>query len=125
MEQTFPARAEALRDIRTFIRERAAQDAVPRALTDDIVLAVSEASANAVVHVSSGRIRVRWHKEGGMVLVEVSDDGVFRTTVQTAQLDRIGGRGILLMEALMDDVTIQRGTHRRPGTVVCMTKRTG
>jgi len=77
------------------------------------------------VHVSSGRIRVRWHKEGGMVLVEVSDDGVFRTTVQTAQLDRIGGRGILLMEALMDDVTIQRGTHRRPGTVVCMTKRTG
>ena len=60
-----------------------------------------------------------------MVLVEVSDDGVFRTTVQTAQLDRIGGRGILLMEALMDDVTIQRGTHRRPGTVVCMTKRTG
>jgi anti-sigma regulatory factor (Ser/Thr protein kinase) len=125
VERTFPTRGEALRDIRAFIRERAAEDGVPAALADDIVLAVSEASANAVVHVSTGEILIHWRKQGGVVLVRISDDGVFRETDQTPRLDGIGGRGIPLMKALMDDVTLRRGTQRRPGTVVSMTKRTG
>jgi anti-sigma regulatory factor (Ser/Thr protein kinase) len=124
VERTFPARAEALKDIRTFIRERAAQDDVPVALADDIVLAVSEASANAVVHVSAGTITIRWRKEGSTVLVWVCDEGVFRENDRIPELDGIGGRGIPLMQALMDDMTLQRGTRRRPGTVVCLAKRT-
>lgn len=124
MERTFPAKARALRDIRTFIRERAACDHVPVALTDDIVLAVSEASANAVLHASTGTIRVRWRKQGDTVVVWICDDGVFREAAAPPRLDGIGGRGIPLMQALMDDVTLHRGTTRRPGTVVCLTKRT-
>ena len=125
MERTFPAKARALRDIRTFIRERAALDDVPGTLTDDIVLAVSEASANAVVHVSTGSIRIRWRKQGDVVFVEVCDEGIFQEATSTPQLDGIGGRGIPLMQALMDDVTLHRGTNRCPGTVVCLAKRTG
>lgn len=124
MERTFPAKARALRDIRTFIRERAASDHVPRALADDIVLAVSEASANAVVHVSTGTIRIRWRKQGAMVFVWICDEGVFREAAAPPTLDGIGGRGIPLMRALMDDVTFHRGTEHHPGTVVCLAKRT-
>lgn len=124
MERTFPAKARALRDIRTFIRERAVSDHVPTTLTDDIVLAVSEASANAVVHVSSGMIRIRWRKQGPNVFIWICDEGVFREAAVPPTPDGIGGRGIPLMQALMDDVTLHRGTERHPGTVVCLTKRT-
>jgi serine/threonine-protein kinase RsbW len=124
VERTFPAHARALKDIRTFIRERAASDDVPAALADDIVLAVSEASANAVIHASTGTIRVRWRKQDTTVFVWICDDGVFREATTIPQRDGIGGRGIPLMRALMDDVTFHRGTERRPGTVVCLSKRT-
>jgi anti-sigma regulatory factor (Ser/Thr protein kinase) len=125
VERTFPADATALRDIRRFIRERAVHDDVPARLADDIVLAVSEASTNAVVHTSTCEITVRWRKRDDVVLVWICDQGVFRDSTATPQLDGIGGRGIPLMQALMDDVTLHRGTERRPGTIVRMAKRTG
>ena len=123
-ERAFPADAAALRDIRKFIRERAAQDDVPGPLADDIVLAVSEASTNAIVHTATGEVKVRWRKHDDTVYVWVCDQGVFREKAGTPQLDGLGGRGIPLMQALMDDVTLRRVTERRPGTVVCMAKRT-
>jgi anti-sigma regulatory factor (Ser/Thr protein kinase) len=124
VERTFPADATALRDIRRFIRERAVHDDVPPQLADDIVLAVSEASTNAVVHTSTVEITVRWSKRGDVVFVRISDQGVFRESAGSPELDGIGGRGIPLMRALMDDVTLHPGTERHPGTVVCMEKRT-
>jgi anti-sigma regulatory factor (Ser/Thr protein kinase) len=122
-EETFPADAAALRDIRTFIRDRATQDGVPESATDDIVLAVSEASTNAIVHTSTGEIVVRWRKQEGLIYVWVCDEGIFRDAVGTPQLEGLGGRGIPLMQALMDAVTFRRGTTRQPGTIVCMAKR--
>lgn len=124
-ERSFPADAAALRDIRSFIREAAATDDVPNPLADDIVLAVSEASTNAIVHTATGEVKVRWHRRGDVVLVWVCDQGVFLEPVGAPELDGLGGRGIPLMQALMDEVSLRRGTERRPGTVVRMAKRTG
>lgn len=125
MERTFPADAAALRDIRAFIREQAEHDDVPAPMADDIVLAVSEASTNAVVHTATGEIKIRWRKRGDVVFVRICDEGVFREAPGPPRLDGMGGRGIPLMQALMDDVTLHRGTARNPGTVVSMAKRTG
>jgi serine/threonine-protein kinase RsbW len=124
-ERSFPADAAALRDIRSFIRDAAANDDVPPPLVDDIVLAVSEASTNAIVHTATGEVKVRWKKRDDTVFVWVCDQGVFRDTARAPELDGLGGRGIPLMQALMDDVTLRRGTERRPGTVVCLAKRMG
>jgi anti-sigma regulatory factor (Ser/Thr protein kinase) len=124
-ERSFPADAAALRDIRSFIREAAAKDDVPNPLADDIVLAVSEASTNAIVHTVTGEVKIRWHKRGDVVQVWVCDQGVFLEPLGAPELDGLGGRGIPLMQALMDEVSLSRGTERRPGTVVRMAKRTG
>jgi hypothetical protein len=37
--------------------------------------------------------------------------------------DGLGGNGIPLMTALMDEVSVRRGTARRPGTDVRLVKR--
>ncbi|MGH2690394.1 MAG: ATP-binding protein [Actinomycetota bacterium] len=124
-ERSFPADAAALRDIRSFIREAAAQDHIPNPLADDIVLAVSEASTNAIVHTDTGEVRVRWHRRDDQVLVWVCDQGVFLEAAEAPELDGLGGRGIPLMQALMDDVRLRPGTQRSPGTVVRMAKRMG
>jgi anti-sigma regulatory factor (Ser/Thr protein kinase) len=124
-ERAFPADAAALRDIRSFIRELATHHDVPAPLADDIVLAVSEASTNSIVHTSTSEITVRWKKRGNVVYVWVCDEGVFRDVAGTPQLEGLGGRGIPLMQALMDAVTLRRGTPRLPGTVVCLAKKIG
>ena len=124
-ERSFPADAAALRDIRSFIREAAAQDDIPNPLTDDIVLAVSEASTNAIVHTDTGEVKVRWHRRDDQVLVWVCDEGVFHEAAEGPELNGLGGRGIPLMQAVMDEVRLRPGTERRPGTVVRLAKRTG
>ena len=63
LARAFRAHPSSLFGVRTFLRERAAADGFGPALTDDLVLAVSEASANAVLHSGSPMFRVSWHRE--------------------------------------------------------------
>ena len=87
----------------------------------DIVLASSEAGANAAEHAYSprrGHFEVEALREGDHVVVTVRDDGTWRPE---AERDR--GRGLMLMRGLTDDVSIER---REPaGTVVTMRRRVG
>ena len=53
--------------------------------------------------------------------VEVRDHGVFRRAVSQESANRVS-RGILLMMALMDQITISCGTEAHPGTAVRMVK---
>jgi anti-sigma regulatory factor (Ser/Thr protein kinase) len=122
-DRTFPAVPEALVDIRDYVRGLAGDADLPERVTEDLVLAVSEASANAVIHSGSATVRIRWLLRDDRVEVNVVDDGVFRSRVRVPSVDRPGGFGIPLMAALSDEVSIVEGTRRRPGTSVRLVKR--
>ena len=120
--RSFPAYLSELSSIRAFIRQQAAQCGLPREMTDDTVLAVSEACGNAVRHSASRTVQVTWMILSGGVAVEVQDEGRFRPTV--GPMAAAGGWGFPVMLGLMDEVTVRPGDVGRPGTLVRLVKRT-
>jgi serine/threonine-protein kinase RsbW len=120
--RTFPAQRAVLREIRAFIREQARGTSfVDEA--EALALAVTEACSNAIVHTNCTKIGVTWRATPDRVEVEVEDDGVFRRRVPVPEVDGEGGhRGIPLMMALLDQVSISGGTESKPGTLVKLVK---
>ena len=86
------------------------------------MLAVSEAAANAIVHTNSDSVDVGLRFAPDLVEIRIRDRGTFRRRVAMPELDG-RGRGIPLMTALVDELTITEGTPRRPGTTVRLVKR--
>jgi anti-sigma regulatory factor (Ser/Thr protein kinase) len=120
--RSFRAHPSSLYQVRQFIREQASAAPLPAEVTDDLLLAASEACVNAVLHSGTRTVRVTWRRSGTCAEIVVQDQGVFQRRVPLPELDEPPGRGILLMMAVMDQVTIQEGTAREPGTVVRLTK---
>ncbi|HEX6458380.1 MAG TPA: SpoIIE family protein phosphatase [Thermoleophilaceae bacterium] len=86
----------------------------------DITIACGEASANAIEHAYGARpasFEVEGVLEGDTVTVWVRDSGSWR-----APRGKHRGRGLNLIDALMEDVRIERGKH---GTEVRMRRRIG
>lgn len=123
VRRRFPATAESLPEVRAFLRERAAGSGLTEATADDLLLAVSEACANAVLHSGSDEFEVVWRDGPSAIEVEVRDRGTFRRRVRVASVEGPGGFGIPLMTALADRVEISEGTPADPGTRVRLTKR--
>jgi anti-sigma regulatory factor (Ser/Thr protein kinase) len=123
--KSFRAHPSALFEIRQFVRDRAAAAALSDAVTNDLLLAVSEAAANSIIHTTSGDIELRWAADQDCVAIEVRDRGIFRKRVRMAEVEGEGGHGIQLMMALVDQVTIEEGTERQPGTLVRLVKCPG
>ena len=94
----------------------------PSSLYQVLLLAVLEACVNAVLHSSSRTVRVAWRNSAGCAEVVVQDEGIFNRRLPMPELDGPSGRGILLMMAVMDEVTIHEGTNRSPGTQVRLRK---
>ncbi|MDP9342273.1 MAG: ATP-binding protein [Actinomycetota bacterium] len=120
--RTFRSHPSSLYPVRQFIREQAAANALSQAVADDVVLATSEACVNAVLHASTRTVRVTWRCAAGCTEVVVEDEGIFDRQLPMPEIDGPTGRGILLMTALMDEITIREGTPRRPGTMVRLVK---
>ena len=93
---------------------------------DDIEIATAEAVTNAIIHGtptgSEGRINIRCHDGHGRFVVEVEDCGNGCVTHQkeSAIIEGEHGRGIFIIEALMDDARALTDAH---GTTIKMTKR--
>ena len=117
--RTFPTDRSSLAQIRAFVRRRAMEDAFAE-WADGIVLAVSEACANSVLHSGAHEVEVTWRPYADHAEVEVRDGGVFKRDI--ADPGDTGNRGFLLMMALMDQISITCGTDTRPGTLVRMVK---
>jgi serine phosphatase RsbU (regulator of sigma subunit)/anti-sigma regulatory factor (Ser/Thr protein kinase) len=86
----------------------------------DITIACGEASANAIEHAYGARpasFEVEGKLEEDSVVVRVRDYGSWR-----APRGQHRGRGLKLIDALMEDVRIERGEQ---GTVVMMRRRIG
>ena len=110
---------EQLIVLRDQLRAWATAGGLDRRRTADLVLAVHEASANAVEHayldVGRGLVSVRVELErGGSVLARVSDAGCWR---EQDGDDGHRGRGLPMIRAAMTDVDIDSTTE---GTTVTM-----
>jgi anti-sigma regulatory factor (Ser/Thr protein kinase) len=113
--------------IRQRLRGLLETTAFPEEIVDDVVLAVGEAFANAVVHGSGSRfeqVGVSLCARQGSISIELRYPGEPFDLVPPAEpeLDQLTGRGRFLMHALMDAVCYDFP----PGeTVVRLEKRVG
>jgi serine/threonine-protein kinase RsbW len=112
MEVSVPASLSQLAGLRRAVRAdlRGVSDEV----TDDVVLALSEAATNAVLHGSSGGqpIQVVVHVSDDWVEASVLDHGPQPPPGLPADGDtdelRAGGRGLWLLRRLVDEVRLER-----------------
>jgi anti-sigma regulatory factor (Ser/Thr protein kinase) len=88
---------------------------------DDVLLALSEACNNAIEHGyrdTRGQIRVVVQHQAGEIQVTVQDEGGWREP----EPDPLRGRGLLMMDALMDTIELIRTPD---GTTLRMRRRVG
>ncbi len=121
--RVFPAVPESLHDVRSFLHKRCDEAGISGTAADDILLAVSEACSNAVLHSRSRVFQVIWRCRVDRAEARIRDQGRFQLGAPSSRDDGLGGNGIPLMTALMDEVSVRRGTGRRPGTDVRLVKR--
>ena len=122
VSKSFPADPAILREIRGFVRQQAEEYSF-FGETSDLVLAVTEACTNSILHSDTPDVTVSLAAFEDRLEVEVADQGVFRPMVPVPELDGEGHRGIHLMMAMTDEFAIREGTESTPGTVVRLTKR--
>lgn len=114
--RTFPADARELAYMRAELRAWLDRSALPTETKEDIVLACTEAAANAIEHAYIGRagqVHVVAESDGGWLNVSVSDEGRWRHP----RPDDTRGRGLQLVRALVGDIDVERDER---GTTVRM-----
>ncbi|MGH2747996.1 MAG: SpoIIE family protein phosphatase [Actinomycetota bacterium] len=129
-ELVLPNEPARMGEVRMFVASFLADVRVPVEVSQEVLLAVGEAAANACRH---GRppdevrseVRIQCALEGEEVTVVVADDGrgfAPEAIVPNGLPDRFaaGGRGLFLIHQLMDDVDIDSSAE---GTTVRMTRR--
>lgn len=113
LDVTFPAIPSTLPLIRQSLQQLSNGLGLDSGRAASLQIAVGEAVNNAIEHaygVTPGTVRVRARNEDGRLIVEIFDTGEWRR----ARLDG-GGRGVRIMRALIDDVSVETGES---GTVV-------
>jgi anti-sigma regulatory factor (Ser/Thr protein kinase) len=120
-EIQLPARPDSLADVRAQVRQWLRQLRASREEIQDVVLACSEAAANAVEHgrpqAGEGKIVVRGRVDRNATLfLSVRDFGHWHP----ARSGDEHGRGLLLTRALVDDLAISRHSD---GTEVTISRR--
>jgi serine phosphatase RsbU (regulator of sigma subunit)/anti-sigma regulatory factor (Ser/Thr protein kinase) len=127
-ELVLPNEPSRIAEVRQFVAGFLSDLRAPVDLSSEVQLAVGEAVANACRYgrSESGRseLRVRCALDGPNVEVTVADDGPgYVPPPESYELPDTfasGGRGLFLMRAMMDDVTVEATPE---GTVVTLTKR--
>ena len=122
LELVIPAESAQLSELRSRI-DAWAGPYLPEPALEDLKLAITEACANAMVHSGTEEIRVSVRLEDACVEVVVEDDGIYRELLtHVKDYDSDAHRGLMLMAALVDDLTLHRGTETSVGTTVHMRK---
>jgi anti-sigma regulatory factor (Ser/Thr protein kinase) len=117
---SWPAEPEALAEVRHLLRRWLQRHGADEDETYDITVACQEACANAVEHAYApgpAGFDVEAEHAGGEIRLTVRDRGHWRDARGTHR-----GRGLPIMEALMDTVDIQ---HSADGTAVQMRRALG
>jgi serine/threonine-protein kinase RsbW len=125
---TVPSDLRMLQVARAFVEAVCLANALDKTTTHAIVLALSEATSNVIRHAHRDRPETQVHIQccfsDSSMTIDVLDEGDPFDLAAVPSLDpseiRVGGRGLFLMRALMDEVTC----HPRPdrGNTVRMVK---
>jgi serine phosphatase RsbU (regulator of sigma subunit)/anti-sigma regulatory factor (Ser/Thr protein kinase) len=128
-ELVLPNEAARSRDVRAFVASFLADVRAPVELSNDVLVAVGEAAANATRHGrrdnSRSEVRIRCAVEGADVTVTIADDGPgFDPGDDPGEElpDRFapGGRGLYLMRHLVDQASFDSS---QGGTTVTLRRR--
>jgi serine/threonine-protein kinase RsbW len=123
---TLPTEVASVPTARSICRANLALLRVNEASIDDVTLALTEACANVVKHAGAHCYQVRVTIEGDRCSIEVLDDGEGFDPDAVRDVDsddlQLSGRGLLLMESVVDRLHFTRREGSR-GTVVCLEKR--
>ena len=106
-----------LRGVRLLVAEHAARAGLPPARAADLVLAVSEVTANTLTHTAGGGLARAWVTPHELIC-EVSDSGRIRDPLAWHRLpdpDHRGGHGLWLINQLCDLAEVRTG---RRGTTI-------
>jgi serine/threonine-protein kinase RsbW len=118
---TLPADAEHLRTLRHEVRRRLASLPMRQDRREEVVLAVSEAAANAVQHAydpdEAGVLELTLWTESDALCMEIADRGRWREPRPSLCRPGQGGLGLVLMRQLVDCVLIR---HDSRGTKVLL-----
>jgi serine/threonine-protein kinase RsbW len=106
-ESWLPAAPESAPLARALVRDAAAEHGLDGETTWDLMLATSEAVANAVLHGSAcddadRGVLLIIEVDDSSISIEVRDCGSFDAQLRPAAQDDIGGRGIPIIAALAD-----------------------
>ncbi|RSN22400.1 histidine kinase [Amycolatopsis sp. WAC 04169] len=122
LDVSFPADAGELAFVRRKLRGWLQCCGLEVDLLQNILVAAGEAIANAVEHGHrddpGGLVRLQASASADSVTLIVRDSGSWKTHSPAADSDR--GRGLILMRAFMDEVTVERGNA---GTTVQLKAR--
>jgi serine/threonine-protein kinase RsbW len=111
-EAWLPAEPASGAAARTLVSEAAADAGLDGERTWDLMLATSEAVANAVQHGKpwpNQCILLRAEPCAMGVRVEVIDCGTFDSQLEPAALDATSGRGVQIIAAIVDRLEVQNG----------------
>lgn len=132
---TIPAQAEYLDIVRLTLYSFATKAGFSFEEIEDMKVAVSEACNNAILHAygdsENGMIDLRMENDGERLSITVKDHGqsfviteeAIDIPMQKEEISElsVGGLGIFLMEALMDEVQVRSGSGT--GTEIVLSKR--
>ncbi|MFF4780033.1 SpoIIE family protein phosphatase [Streptomyces griseorubiginosus] len=122
LEMTFPAESSQLAPVRKALRTWLERCQMPPQTAQNVLVAVGEACANAIEHghrhAPGDPVRLRAEASVNDVRLIVADTGRWKTPQPDANAHR--GRGVTLMKAMMQQVTITSGAT---GTTVDMHTR--
>lgn len=114
-ERWLPAAPASAQEARSIVREAAVGAGLDGERTWDLMLATTEAVANAIQH---GRpwpnqcILLTTERSARGLRVEVCDLGTFDSTLEPTPLEATCGRGIPIIAAIVDRLEVQNGNGR-------------
>ncbi|MDA1314925.1 MAG: ATP-binding protein [Acidobacteria bacterium] len=120
VEITVVSHPRWLRVIRRVLAEYAESKGLDAQAAHEVVLAVDEAAANVIKHSYQGdpgrRVTVSASEVAGGIEVEIIDNGepfdpIDQPLPEPDEM-RVGGRGVFLMQAVMDSVEYERRDGR-------------
>jgi len=108
-ESWLPAAPASAPEARAIVRAAASELRLDRSTTWDLMLATTEAVANAVEHgkpCDPRGIYLGLEERDGTIGIEVRDCGGFPAEPRTGKPDQQGGRGIPIIAAIMDKLEV-------------------
>ncbi len=91
--------------VRSFVRSAAVSRGLPPARAELLVLAVSELATNTLQHTTGGG-QVRVWSDDHQIVCEVVDGGSARSIGRMPAADSQRGRGLAIVERVVDDLAI-------------------